>query len=1050
MPDQQTFTIYSASAGSGKTFTLVKSYLKKLLEGNNPLKFRTLLALTFTNKAVNEMKVRIVNTLKEFSEPDIITSPNAMFSLLVEELKTTPEQLHQKSKIALQNIIHNYAFFDVSTIDKFNHRLIRTFAYDLKLPVNFEIELDTHYILGKAVDNLIDMAGSDKALTKVLVDFALEKADDDRSWDIAYDFNQIAKLLISENDKPYLEATISEKTLQDFTKLKSILITHQKELLNTLKDAAKDALQLIDDSGLEYNDFDRSYLPKYFLKLQQGNLDEKYTSKWQKKLVDGDTLYPKKVSSEAANIINTIQPQLANYFTITKTALTQYWFVNNALRNITPLSILQAINNTLQEIKNENDLLLISEFNSIINNEIKAQPAPFIYERIGEKYKHFFIDEFQDTSQLQWENLVPLIDNALSTENHKGQTGSVMLVGDAKQAIYRWRGGRAEQFIGLYSQQNNPFQVKATPKHLDSNYRSTKTIIEFNNNLFDRISDFKFSNTEHKAFYKAAKQKIVNNDTGYVELSFLEIDDNDKNILYGQKVLSSIKKAIDCGFEYRDIAIIIRKNKEGIDIAEHLTAANIPVMSSESLLLKNSSAVNFLVNLLKLTQQPKNDEIKFELLIFLVEEKLQIKDKHNFLKNLVKQPSHVMFDALKPYGIHFDFGAFTSIPLYEAVENIIRAFDLHNEVNAYIQFFLDEILDYSKKPDANINGFLELWERKADNLSISAPSSVDAVQIMTIHRSKGLEFPVVIFPFANQYIYDDRNPKIWHPIDEDKFNGFPYLYINKNEKLALGNSTSEALFNEYQANLELDAINLLYVALTRAVNQLYIISEYDVDRFSKPKLKYYSGLFIDFLTHQGLWEESQKQYIFGKLQKHKKTSKIQKTKVLERFISVPRETHNLNIITKFGNLWDTQQETALERGNLVHHIISQIQSKADVDFAFNDALNNGTINIEQFEELKPMILSIIQHPKLHLYFDDNITVYNERDIITNNGKILRPDRLVILPEDKAVIIDYKTGLPKNSHHDQIEEYATNIEYMGYEVLKKILIYINKDIQIKEL
>lgn len=1048
--NQQSFSIYSASAGSGKTFTLVKSYLKTLLEGNNPLKFRTLLALTFTNKAVNEMKVRIINTLKEFSNPDIVLKPNAMFSLLVDELKISPEQLHLKSKTTLQNIIHNYAFFDVSTIDKFNHRLIRTFAHDLKLPVNFEVELDTLYILGKAVDNLVDKAGSNDALTKILIDFALEKTDDDRSWDITYDLNQIAKLLINENDKPYLDATISNKSLQDFLALKSILISHRNELLKTLKNAANDALELINDNGIEHKDFNRASLPNYFLKIKQKIFDNKYTSKWQKDLIEGAPLYPKRVSSQIANTIDTIQPQLAEYFNITKTSSSQYLLVNNALKNLTPLSVLQALNNTLQDIKNEEDLLLISEFNSIINHEIKTQPAPFIYERIGEKYKHFFIDEFQDTSQLQWENLIPLIDNALTSQNSKGQTGSVMIVGDAKQAIYRWRGGKAEQFMRLYSQQNSPFQIKATPKHLDYNYRSTKTIVEFNNNLFERISDYALSNTEHKAFYKDAKQNVINNDTGYVELSFLEIKDDDKKTQYGQKTIDCIKKAVECGFEYRDIAVIIRKNDEGVAIAEHLTSANIPVMSSESLLLKNCSSVSFLINLLKLTQQPKNDEIKYKLLLFLAEEKLNIKDKHHFLSTLAKQPTYKLFKALKSYGITFNFENFSNIPLYEALEDSLRAFNLNHQVNAYIQFFLDEVFNYSQKHDASINGFLELWDRKADKLSISAPESINAVQIMTIHRSKGLEFPVVIFPFANQNIYFDKNKKMWYPVDKQQFHNFPYLYINGNASLTHGNSLSKTLYEDYQANLELDAINLLYVALTRAVNQLYIISEFDFDSKGNHKLNLYSGLFIDFLIQQGIWEQSKKQYHFGELQSIQTSSNQQLIKSLKQFISVPREAHNLNIITKSGNLWDTQQAAAIERGNLIHHIISKIKTKTDVDFVFNDALSNGTINNQQLKQLKPLILNIVHNPKLSPYFDNNITVYNERDIITNNGKVLRPDRLVILPEKKAVIIDYKTGSASNSHHSQLEEYASHIEAMGYEILKKILIYINKDITIKEL
>ena len=247
-------------------------------------------------------------------------------------------------------------------------------------------------------------------------------------------------------------------------------------------------------------------------------------------------------------------------------------------------------------IELNSDLLLISEFNSIISNEINAQPAPFIYERIGEKFKHYFIDEFQDTSQLQWQNLIPLVDNALSGENLKGETGSAMIVGDAKQAIYRWRGGKAEQFIDLYSKKVKPFVITQEVKNLPTNYRSTKSIVNFNNAFLKHVSDFAFSNIEHQTIYKNSHQDQFIKEDGYVELSFLDIknEDEDKDELHCQKVFETIEKVKANGFDLKDICVITRKSKEGIAIAEYLSSRQIPVISSESLLLKNSPEVNFI------------------------------------------------------------------------------------------------------------------------------------------------------------------------------------------------------------------------------------------------------------------------------------------------------------------------------------------------------------------------------------------------------------------------------------------------------------------------
>src|SRR5690606_3060778 len=383
MSKQCAFTIYNASAGSGKTYTLVKEYLRILFISKSPLAFKTILALTFTNKAVAEMKERIVKTLQEFSDEHILTASNPMFETLSQELGMKPLLLHQKSQSILESIVHNYAAFDISTIDKFNHKLIRTFAFDLKLPLNFEVELDTINLLSRAVDKLIEKAGTDEALTKVLVDFAIEKADEDKSWDVSYDFNEIAKLLINETDIPYIEK-LKGKSLQDFNTLKTHLSTSVAVLEAAIKEKSRDTLEIISNRGLQFGDFAGCYLPKFFQKLLDGDLDVGFGLAWQSKLEEGETLYPARINAGTKSIIDSIQPQLIENFLITKHQIIQFIFLKNALKNITPLTVLNAINITLQDLKEDNDLLLISEFNSLISNEIKNQPAPYIYERIGE------------------------------------------------------------------------------------------------------------------------------------------------------------------------------------------------------------------------------------------------------------------------------------------------------------------------------------------------------------------------------------------------------------------------------------------------------------------------------------------------------------------------------------------------------------------------------------------------------------------------------------------------------------------------------------------
>jgi ATP-dependent exoDNAse (exonuclease V) beta subunit len=725
--------------------------------------------------------------------------------------------------------------------------------------------------------------------------------------------------------------------------------------------------------------------------------------------------------------------------------------LKNALKNITPLSVLNAINNSLQELKNEDDLLLISEFNSLISNEIKNQPAPFIYERIGEKFKHYFIDEFQDTSQLQWENMIPLIDNVVSGEDMKGDTGTVMIVGDSKQAIYRWRGGKAEQFIDLFTD-SNPFLVEKRVRNLPANYRSSKTIVEFNNLFFKHVSSFKFSNLKHQTIYAESRQDNIIDMEGFIELSFLDIknkaEDEDKDLLHCQKVLDTVQKVKESGFNLKDICIITRKSKEGVAIAEYLSSNGIPIVSSESLLLQNSPEVNFIASIIALAVQPQNDELKIDILSYLAEHKLKLNDKHSFFSDLIHLKASLMFKELSSFGFYFNFDAFLKTPLYEAVESVIREFHLNKIPNAYLQFFMDEVLEYSQKHNAGFSGFVTLWERKKEKLSVVSPQGNNAVQIMTIHRSKGLEFPVVIFPFANQDIYFDMSPKTWFPVEESDFNGFSHLFLNMNKELEEFGDLGADIYNNYRSELELDTINLLYVVMTRAIEQLYVISEMDLDSKENEKLNLYSGLLINYLKSINQWNGNQDFYTFGNQSRQMQSKEPEATISQGAFICTSKEDHNLTIVTNSGYLWDTAQEKAQEKGNLVHNIMSEINTGNDIPFVMEDFYVSGKLSSQQVEELTPLIENIINHQDLSFYYVDGLTIFNERDIITKNGEVLRPDRIVINNKE-AIIIDYKTGIEKQSHLDQLITYQSTLEEMDIKVIKKILIYINEDIQVKE-
>ena len=1038
------FKIYNASAGSGKTFTLAKAYLKILIQSNSKDQFKSILAITFTNKAVGEMKERIIDMLKSFSSEESLEAPHPMFEMICEELNIEPETLHQKSKHILKHIIHNYGAFDISTIDGFTHRVIRTFAHDLKLPMNFEVELDQERLLNEAVDSLISKAGTDKTLTKVLVDFAIEKADDDKSWDISYDFNKISKLLVNENDL-FAINSLKKKTLDDFKNLKQQLSKEILQLEDEIVTTANTALTLIEESGLQFDDFNRGSVPKHFEKLSQKDFYVGYEAAWQNDLIEGNTLYPKRVSDIVASTIESIQSQVANYFVASKEAIFNIKLKKGFYRNITPLSVLNAIKNELDALKFDQNKMLISEFNTIISKEIKDQPTPFIYERLGEKFKHYFIDEFQDTSKMQWENLVPLLENALSAAN-----GTTMLVGDAKQAIYRWRGGEAEQFIRLYNKIDNPFQLEAEVLPLGTNYRSAKAIIDFNNSFFEFLSETAFGEDVYADLFKKAKQHSHNASEGYVNLNFLDVQKEDGiHKLYAHQVLETIKQCQENGFPLDDICVLIRKRKEGVAIANYLNENGIKITSSETLLLKNSNKVNFINSFLKLLIQPTNDSLKVEVLSYLAKQN-NIEDKHQFFTTYLKKNLDEMFSELKQLGIYIDKNQCLQLPLYELVEHVVRLFDLNTESDAYLQFYLDVVLEFTQKQNSDVSGFINYFENKAEKLSVVTPENMNAVEIMTIHKSKGLEFPVVIFPYADLNIYRELEPKVWFPVDSNNYNGFGTLLLNYNKDVEHFGDTGNRIYNLHQSQLELDNINLLYVVLTRAVEQLYIISKKDISTKGIANEKTYAGMFINFLQQENKWTDNQLIYRYGELNSNKKVIEKEIASDPLKFISVPKEAHNLNIVTKSGLLWDTQQEAAIERGNLVHLILSKIKIIEDVDFAFNELLVSGEVTKNNSDELKTLVMEVLKHPKLEMYFQDDFRIYNERDIITNSGQLLRPDRLNINSKDEAIIIDYKTGEAKESHANQLNDYETVLNDMNFNVTHKLLVYINEEVEILEV
>ncbi len=1031
------FTIYNASAGSGKTFTLVKEYLKQVLKAPHESYYKHLLAITFTNKAVAEMKKRIIDTLVSFSNPVILTEPSAMANTISEETGIEIQEIHLKSKKILKHLLHNYSAFSVETIDRFNHRLIRTFARDLKISANFEVTLDTPQLVAEAVDKLLDKAGEDENITKVLLDFALEKTDDDKSWDISKDIAKAAELIFNENEAENVKF-LRGKSLQDFLDFKKQLLKKREEYLFQIEKIATATLQFIDENGIQHNDFNRGLLPKHFQKLAVRDIYVGFNLQWQEN-IDEKPLYPARVSAD----IKSVMDSLASFFAIqlkeSKKLIQKVWLINSILKNITPLSVINLVNQEIETIQKEKNILPVSRFNALINAEIKQQPAPFIYERLGEKYRHFFIDEFQDTSLLQWENLIPLIDNALSQQVNEEQ-GNLLLVGDAKQSIYRWRGGLPEQFMDL-CEEKNPFLVSGvTVLNLETNYRSCKEIINFNNSFFTFLAHY-FSTPAHKLLYeKGNVQKQNKKDGGYVKIEFIEKQKKaDTQEVYCEKILETILLLKEENYEAADICILTRNRKDGILLGEYLMKNSIPVVSAETLLLQSSVTVQILVLTLTVITSPKNEEAKIILLDLLHDHFLIEEEEHTFFTEFLKLDSKGFSQKLKDYDIDFDFKNASSGSLFENCEYIIRQFKLDKSADAYLFGFMDLVYEFQQQSKADLVSFLDFWEIKKDIAGIAAGEGTNAVQIMTIHKAKGLEFPVVLFPFADLEVYKTMNAKLWYPLIDGDFS-FEKARINYKNEIEDYSETGAEMFHNFRSTLELDNFNLLYVTLTRAVEKLYIFSEMPSAN-TETTHKVYSQFFMEFLKQKGRWQEGESIYEFGTFKEKSGSGKEEKfSQIIPEYGTTEPEKHLVNIVKKDAFLWGTQSEEAIIAGNLLHEIMEKIKSKGDIPWVFEEMEMRSVVSPDELNSLRKSVEAIVFHPHLATLFETESI--NEREIITSQGILLRPDRLVFHENKSVSIIDFKTGGPKETHDEQINSYALALNEMGFGISEKILIYSN--------
>ena len=1035
------FQIYRSSAGSGKTYTLSLSFIALALKGDNfgyKDYYRKILAITFTNKAASEMKERVLEYLDSLSNEK---DKDEILPWLVEETKLTDVEIYKRAGIIHKHILHNYADLGISTIDKFTYKIVRTFASDLGLSHNFDLEMDTYKIIQPVVTLLLTkMSNTGGDLSDALVNFAMQKAEDGKSTNIERDLEIFSQELFKEEVAKYVDGELL--SVSDCMLLKKDLQKTKTDIALKVEKLADKVCVFFDANGFTKEHFNRGTFYTHFTKNIAAD-DKKWmpTDALIRYTANGEW-YTKSKKQEVKDLVDSFIPQLEQFFINLMDLLTEYNSVNAVLKNIYSIAVLNELMIEVRNFKKENNIEQISEFNKKIHNVVTKQPSSFIYERLGERYNHYLVDEFQDTSLLQWQNILPLVTDSLDN-------GKSMVVGDGKQSIYRWRGGEVEQFFKLpeiYKGDDLLFKqdwesklaYHENVKNLKSNFRSRKNIIEFNNQFFENTKTL-LSQDIIGIYDKAEQESKQAKEGGYVHIELLGDKENDATTLILEKLVSEIKKLKEKNnYSYSDVAILCNSKKSVSLVAEQLSLASIPVISNEGLLLHKSEKVNVLLALLKYLQNPKDKIAKTVVADYLSFNVLRSENRHDL--NLLIKSEAGFVEMLTKANVFLNPIKLLQEPLYEMVEQISRLFHFNEDV--YLQFFLDVVLAYSEKNGSSLTEFLLWWEDRKLKEAIVIPEGIDAVQVMTIHKSKGLAFNVVMIPFN----WEDRvrTNDIWVDTSNHFNKQLPTALIAGNKKLEYSYFSKE-----YQKEKEmslLDSLNKLYVAMTRPKERLYIFSKFLPANLKDYEKKENLNSFLYKYDDNFPIKIGDSEMMHEQKQSDVATFSVTKQKKLDW-----REVISLKHTAE--EIWDT--ETANKKrdwGKLLHLVLSEIHYLEQKDELIENTFKLGKCVKEDYEKLKTSIAKLLNHKEVKQYFTDDWDVKTEKEILMENGKTYIPDRLLFSKKsDEVIVIDYKTGSVKTEHEKQITEYADALRKMGKTKVKRVIIYISdSEIKVKNL
>ncbi|MBB6499417.1 UvrD-helicase domain-containing protein [Pedobacter cryoconitis] len=1063
--------ILQASAGSGKTFSLTAHYLTLLLSGET--KYREILAVTFTNKATEEMKTRIMEVLKGFATGDLDVEDYRILVLKAHP-DLNPVTLQEKSTRIYKRILHDYSRFSVSTIDGFVQKVIRGFAFELGLDSGYKLEMNFDKVKNELADRLDEQLDVNPDLLQWIIDLALDRISNNISWNYRTELTDLAGELFKERYQPFDQAI---QTLSQHTDLDALFGNYQKETKkqialfeDTIVELAAKALAIFEAGGINPDQLKgKSRSPLNNLKkIAEGDLDKLES---MAKLIDEPEEWFKQGSD--TSLYDTLNPVIRDLYNHYANGLPGYILATAFNKNLYYLRLMQEMAILLKTYREESGSLLISDAQNLlkgITGDDDDNPA-FIWEKTGSRYRHFLFDEFQDTSANQWANFRPLLKNAMAEAT--GKLTDHLIVGDVKQSIYRWRNGdwnilhqEAKKDIG---------SAYVIDSSLEENYRSTKNIINFNNILFRALPILMQHNInttiegqavnqtlnkwwEEKGFnhiitdvYAEAEQKLTARtaDGGTIDFNVLKTDEYDTPLNKTsfktealRKMVVTLKRLLTEEKRYQpgDACVLVRSNSEAIAVVDILMENNISVISGEALLIANNTAVKLLIDtLMVMAGMPSNTALyKANCISLYATLQERIPDPATLFNLKNKQLEELT--AVLPLGLCKHWRSWMQQPLPELLEKLIEAYGLNEARYAshlpYLFALRDLAGNIGRQGEKGITTFLKYWKEEGSRKTLPSSENTDAVQVITIHKSKGLAFKVVMIPFCNWDINGKINSIFWVPAENTPYHQLQSIPLKYNS--GLGASTVAIPYYEELLYNHMDALNMLYVATTRTKEYLYISclgkKADSISTIGDLLIK----VFEEQLSPEGqflLEEEVVKKSQAGSA-KHSGPEMIS----LDQYPLSGRLSEVFNNDVRKKELDMLLNDTAGREGSILHEVLARVADTAEIDEVLGQMLTEGFFKEQELAGFKKQAVNVLQHKDLQDLLRNSTQSVNEKSIIDITGKSYRPDK-VLFTKEEVVVIDYKfTKKQSRNHVKQVHGYRDLLLQMGYPRVSTYLFY----------